>query len=40
MDCAELHYHPLRNFLTTSIKSGDLVTFLKAQEHSPHILDF
>ena len=40
MDCAELHYHPLRNFLTTSIKSGDLVTFLEAQEHSPHILDF
>ena len=40
MDCAELHYHPLRNFLTTSIKSGDLVTFLEVQEHSPHILDF
>lgn len=40
MDCEHLHYHPLRNFLTTSIGSRDLVRFLEAEDHSPHILDF
>lgn len=40
MECAHLHYHPLRNFLTTRISSGDLVTFLEAQDHPPHILEF
>lgn len=40
MDCAHLHYHPLRNFMTTKISSGDLTRFLEAQEHSPHILEF
>lgn len=39
MACAHLHYHPLRNFLTTSITSDNLVRFLNAQEHPPHILD-
>lgn len=40
MECAHLHYHPLRNFMTTKISAADLIQFLEAQDHSPHILDF
>ena len=40
MDCETLYYHPLRNYLTTAIKSADLMAFLEAQNHSPQILDF
>ena len=40
MECAHLHYHPLRNFMTTKISAADLIRFLEAQDHSPHILDF
>ena len=34
-----LHYHPLRNFLTTSISPDDLTAFLRAQDPDPHMLD-
>jgi Ala-tRNA(Pro) deacylase len=40
MACSHLHYHPLRNFMTTKISSDDLTRFLEAQDHSPHVLDF
>jgi Ala-tRNA(Pro) deacylase len=33
-----LNYHPLVNTLTISIKSGDLVQFLRATGHEPRIL--
>ncbi|MDH5558333.1 MAG: prolyl-tRNA synthetase associated domain-containing protein [Alphaproteobacteria bacterium] len=32
--------HPLRNDRTTAIAPGDLLTFLKAENHAPLILDF
>ena len=35
-----IHFHPLRNHLTTAIKPADLVTFLEAEGHPPTILDF
>ena len=31
------NYHPLVNTMTTSIKSGDLVKFLEATGHVPHM---
>jgi len=40
MDCAVLHYHPLRNYRTTSISSADLLAFLRAEAHEPVVLDF
>jgi len=40
MDCAVLHYHPLRNYRTTSISSVGLLAFLRAEAHEPVILDF
>ena len=40
MDCKALHYHPLRNFLTTSISPADLTDFLRAENHEPVLLDF
>jgi len=40
MDCSVLHYHPLRNYRTTSISSVDLLSFLQAEAHEPVILDF
>ncbi|MGB1149246.1 MAG: prolyl-tRNA synthetase associated domain-containing protein [Alphaproteobacteria bacterium] len=40
MDCAVLHYHPLRNYRTTSLSSADLLAFLRAEAHEPVILDF
>lgn len=35
-----IHFHPLRNHMTTAIKPDDLVTFLEAEGHPPTILDF
>jgi Ala-tRNA(Pro) deacylase len=34
-----LNFHPLVNTMTTSIAAADLVTFLKATGHEPHILE-
>ena len=33
-----LNYHPLQNSATTSIRSADLVTFIKACGHDPRIV--
>jgi Ala-tRNA(Pro) deacylase len=33
-----LNYHPLRNDATTSIRSADLITFIKACGHSPRVV--
>ena len=32
--------HPLRNDMTVAVSPDDLVTFLKAQNHAPEIIDF
>src|SRR5262249_34859646 len=34
-----LNYHPLRNTMTTSIASADLVRFLKATGHDPRVME-
>ena len=36
---AVLHYHPLENTMTTAIEPGDLVKFIEACGHAPHIVD-
>jgi Ala-tRNA(Pro) deacylase len=33
-----LNYHPLSNDATTSISSGDLVTFIRSCGHEPRIV--
>jgi Ala-tRNA(Pro) deacylase len=33
-----LNYHPLRNDATTTIRSADLVTFIKSCGHRPRIV--
>jgi len=38
MKHATLNFHPLRNTMTTSIMRDDLVRFLTATGHPPHIL--
>jgi Ala-tRNA(Pro) deacylase len=38
MDHAILNYHPLENTATTSIASADLLTFLRATGHDPHVI--
>jgi Ala-tRNA(Pro) deacylase len=35
---ATLHYHPLRNTMTTTIARDDLVRFLAATGHEPRIV--
>ena len=35
---ATLNYHPLRNTMTTSIASSDLIRFLKATGHEPRVM--
>lgn len=35
-----LHYHPLTNDKTTAIEPEDLLRFIRACGHEPHILDF
>jgi Ala-tRNA(Pro) deacylase len=35
----KLNFHPLRNTMTTTIASSDLVRFLEATAHPPHVLD-
>ena len=35
-----LHFHPLDNGMTTAIAPGDLLTFLRACDHEPQIVDF
>ena len=35
-----LNFHPLNNAMTTQIASHDLMTFLKALNHAPIIVDF
>jgi Ala-tRNA(Pro) deacylase len=35
-----LNYHPLTNAATTTIAADDLLAFLKAQGHTPRIVDF
>ena len=34
-----LHYHPLDNTMTTAIAPDDLVKFVEACGHTPHIID-
>ncbi len=34
-----LHYHPLDNSMTTAIAPGDLVKFIEACGHAPHIIE-
>jgi Ala-tRNA(Pro) deacylase len=38
MEHATLHYHPLRNTMTTTIARDDLVRFLTATGHEPRIV--
>jgi Ala-tRNA(Pro) deacylase len=38
MDHAILNFHPLENTATTSIASADLLTFIKATGHEPHVI--
>jgi Ala-tRNA(Pro) deacylase len=33
-----LNYHPLENTATTSIAADDLITFIKATGHEPHVI--
>ena len=40
LDEETMHAHPLRNDRTTAISSNDLVSFLKAENHAPLLLDF
>src|SRR5262245_3750210 len=35
---ARLHYHPLENTATTNISGADLLGFIRACGHTPHIL--
>jgi Ala-tRNA(Pro) deacylase len=39
-DIHPLNFHPLVNTMTTAIAPRDLLTFLKAVEHEPRLLDF
>lgn len=38
MQEAQLNFHPLQNAATTTISSGDLVTFIKACGHHPRVV--
>ena len=38
MEHATLHYHPLRNTMTTAITREDLVRFLEATGHPPRVV--
>lgn len=38
MSHAILNYHPLENTATTSIAAQDLLTFIKATGHEPHVI--
>lgn len=40
MDCDVLNYHPFKNDKTTSIKSQDLLKFLRDLGYDPLIIDF
>jgi len=35
-----VNFHPMQNTATTAVKSTDLVTFAKAVDHDPVIIDF
>lgn len=37
---APVNAHPLRNDMTITVTSGDLLAFLEAENHAPEILDF
>ena len=37
--CELLNYHPLDNTQTTAIRSGDLLAFIAACGHAPHLID-
>ena len=37
MEFETLNFHPLTNTMTTSIASADLIKFLEATGHRPHI---
>lgn len=39
LDHELLNYHPLTNEATTTIKSGDLPTFVEAMGHEPRVID-
>ncbi len=39
MDHAILNFHPLENTATTSIAAADLLTFIKATGHEPHVIE-
>jgi Ala-tRNA(Pro) deacylase len=38
MDHAVLNFHPIENTATTTITSADLLTFIKATGHEPHVI--
>jgi Ala-tRNA(Pro) deacylase len=38
MDLDRLNFHPLRNDATTTIESGDLLTFIRACGHQPRVV--
>ena len=38
MQEAQLNFHPLQNAATTTISSGELVTFIKACGHHPRVV--
>lgn len=40
LDAETANAHPLRNDRTTAVASRDLVTFLKAENHAPVLLNF
>ena len=40
LDCEILNFHPLDNAMTTSIKTGDFLSFLEAENHLPTTIDF
>ncbi len=37
--CELLNYHPLDNTQTTAIRAGDLLAFIAACGHAPHLID-
>jgi Ala-tRNA(Pro) deacylase len=40
LESAPVNAHPLRNDMTTAVSPDGLLRFLKAENHSPAVLDF
>ncbi len=39
LDLDRVNFHPLDNSLTTAISGGDLMAFLRAEDHAPEVTD-